>query len=99
MTDSKLISRADVEHVAKLAHLSFNEEETADCMAKLGSILEYMQELRAIDTAGVPPTTHVLDLENVFREDEAGETLPREKALANAAETAEGKFFRVPRII
>ncbi|MBR5430683.1 MAG: Asp-tRNA(Asn)/Glu-tRNA(Gln) amidotransferase subunit GatC [Firmicutes bacterium] len=99
MTESKFISRADVEHVAKLAHLSFNEEETADCIAKLGSILEYMQELHQIDTEGVPPTTHVLDLENVFRADEPGPTLPREQALANAPETAEGKFFHVPRII
>ena len=99
ITESKLISRADVEHVAKLAHLSFDEAETADCIEKLGSILEYMQELRKIDTAGVPPTTHVLNLENVFREDEVGETLPREQALANAPATAEGKFFRVPRII
>ena len=99
MTESKLISRADVEHVAKLAHLSFDEAGTADCIAKLGSILEYMQELRKIDTTDVPPTTHVLDLENVFREDEVGETLPREQALANAPETVEGRFFHVPRII
>ncbi|MBR2783235.1 MAG: Asp-tRNA(Asn)/Glu-tRNA(Gln) amidotransferase subunit GatC [Firmicutes bacterium] len=99
MTESKFISRADVEHVAKLAHLSFNEEETADCIDKLGSILEYMQELHGIDTQGVPATTHVLDLQNVLREDVPGETLPREQALANAPETAEGKFFRVPRII
>ena len=99
MTESKLISRADVEHVAKLAHLSFDEAETADCIDKLGSILEYMQELRKIDTTGVPPTTHVLNLENVFREDEVGETLPREQALANAPATAEGKFFREPRIL
>ena len=99
MTESKLISRSDVEHVAKLAHLSFNEEELADCMEKLGSVLEYMQQLRKIDTSDVPPTTHVLNLENVFREDEAGPTLPREQALANAPEVAEGKFFHVPRII
>lgn len=99
MKESKLISRAQVEHVAKLAHLSFTEAETADCMEKLGSILEYMQELGRIDTKGVPPTTHVLSLENVFREDEVGETLPREQALANAPATAEGRFFQVPRII
>ena len=99
MAENKFISRADVDHVAKLAHLSFSEEEAEDCIAKLGSILEYMQELHAIDTTGVPPTTHVLNLENVFREDTVGETLPREQALANAPEVAEGKFFHVPRII
>ena len=98
MTESKFISAAQVEHVAKLAHLSFDEAETADCIAKLGSILEYMQELQKIDTAGVPPTTHALELKNVFREDEVGETLPRAQALANAPDTAEGQFFRVPRV-
>ena len=96
--ENAIISRADAEHVAKLAHLRFNEEEMADCTEKLASILAYMQELHKIDTSGVPLTTHVLPLTNVFREDIPGPTLPREKALANAAETEDGSF-KVPKIL
>ncbi len=98
MSERRIISRDDAEHVARLAHLRFTEAEMTDCMEKLGSILEYMQELQKIDTTGVAPTTHVLPLTNVFRADEPGETLPRERALANAP-AREGGSFKVPRII
>jgi len=99
MADQKpLITLEDVEYVAALAHLRFSPEESADCADKLGAILNYMQELQGIDTEGVPPTTHVLPLTNVFRADVVGETLPREAALANAPDRQEG-CFKVPKIL
>ncbi len=99
MSDNKtIISAEDVDYVAKLAHLQFTSQEAADCTAKLASILNYMQELQKIDVTDVPITTHVLPLQNVFREDETGSCLSREAALANAPEQWEG-YFKVPRII
>ena len=96
-TDS-LISSADVAYVAKLAHLSFDEQQAQDKAGKLGSILEYMQQLNEIDTTGVELTTHVLPINNVFREDVPGVQLSNDQALANAPER-EDNFFRVPRIL
>ncbi len=96
-TDS-LISSADVAYVAKLAHLSFDEQQAQDMVGKLSSILEYMQQLNEIDTTGVELTTHVLPINNVFREDVPGVQLSNDQALANAPER-EDNFFRVPRIL
>lgn len=93
-----LISREDVEYVAKLAHLKFDEAGLRDCADKLGAILDYMQQLNNIDTTGVAATTHVLPLINVLREDVVGKTLPREAALANAPER-DGGSFKVPKIL
>jgi len=93
-----LISSADVEYVAKLAHLEFDSKQADDMAGKLASILEYMQQLQQIDTAGVEPTTHVLPIHNVFREDIPGEQLTNDEALSNAPER-EDNYFRVPRIM
>lgn len=93
-----IISEQQVAYVAKLAHLRFDQEELADYTEKLASVLGYMQELSRIDTTGVELTTHVLPLTNVFREDEPGEQLPHEKALANAPDSMDGSF-RVPSIL
>lgn len=95
---TSLISREVAEHVAKLSYLRFSEEEMLDCMDKMGTVLDYMNALQAVNTENVPPSIHVLPLTNVFREDEPGPTMPKEKALANAAEVDDGSF-RVPRII
>jgi len=93
-----LIALEDVNYIARLAHLRFSEEEKLDCQKKLASILEYMQQLREIDTDGVEPTTHVFPMTNVFREDIVRPGLSREEALANAPEhTADS--FKVPKIL
>lgn len=95
---TRLISLDDVNYIARLAHLHFSEEEKLDCQEKLGSILEYMQQLREINTDGVEATTHVFPLTNVFREDIILPGLSREEALANAPEhTADS--FKVPKIL
>lgn len=93
-----LISSADVEYVARLAHLKLSDNEIEDMAIKLGSILNYMQQLRNIDTRGIEATTHVLPLANVFHQDEVGPTLTNEEALANAPDR-DGNYFKVPKIL
>jgi len=93
-----MLTRADVEHVALLARLELGEDEKELYTSQLGKILEYAAVLRELDTTDIPPTAHVLPLQNVFREDVVGEHLPVEDVLANAPER-EGNFFKVPRII
>jgi aspartyl-tRNA(Asn)/glutamyl-tRNA(Gln) amidotransferase subunit C len=92
------ISRDEVKHVANLARLRFDEEELEKFTDQLNAILTYIDKLNELDTSEVEPTYHVLDLVNVFREDQVQPSLPRQAALANAPERADG-FFQVPRII
>jgi aspartyl-tRNA(Asn)/glutamyl-tRNA(Gln) amidotransferase subunit C len=89
------ITRAQVEHVARLAHLALSEEELERLGGQLDAILEAVGKVSELDLADVEPTSHPLDLVNVWREDEPRPSLPREDALANAPET-EGGFFKVP---
>lgn len=88
----------DVEYVASLAKLSFSEEEKQKLASQLNTILEYMEQLNQLDTSNVEPLSHVVELSNVFREDEPGPTLTREEALLNAPSKTE-RFFRVPKVI
>ena len=92
------ITKHEVEHVANLARLRFQEVEMERFTHQLNAILAYIDKLSELDTSGVEPTYHVLDLVNVFREDEIQPSLPKEIALANAPERADG-FFKVPRIV
>ncbi len=88
----------DVEYVASLARLSFSEEEKIRLTAQLNQILEYMQQLNTLDTSNVEPLSHVIELSNVFREDELKPGLSREEALRNAPSKTE-KFFKVPKVL
>jgi len=92
------ITRQEVEHVAKLARLRFNEAEMERFTDQLNAILAYIDKLNELDTSRVEPTYHVLELVNVFREDQIEPPLPKELALANAPERADS-FFQVPRIV
>jgi aspartyl-tRNA(Asn)/glutamyl-tRNA(Gln) amidotransferase subunit C len=92
------ITQKEVEHVAKLARLELSEDEKVTFARQLSGILNYMDQLKTLDTTGVEPTATVLPADNIFREDEVRPSLPRDKALANAPDQAEG-FFRVPRIL
>jgi aspartyl-tRNA(Asn)/glutamyl-tRNA(Gln) amidotransferase subunit C len=89
------ISRIQVEHVARLAHLALTDEELERLGEQLGAILEAVGKVSELDLGDVEPTSHPLDLVNVWREDDPQPSLPREEALANAPET-EGGFFKVP---
>ena len=92
------ITLQDVEYVARLSKLEIAEEKKQQVAVKLSAIIDYMQQLQEIDVSSVEPTTHVLPLTNVFREDKIAPCLPREQALALAPESEEG-FFKVPSIL
>jgi len=92
------ITRAEVEHVAKLARLALSDDERAALTGELGAILDYAAEVSALDTHDVTPTAHPLPLVNVFRPDVARAGVPRDEVLA-AAPAAEDDKFRVPRIL
>jgi aspartyl-tRNA(Asn)/glutamyl-tRNA(Gln) amidotransferase subunit C len=93
-----MITRKDVEHVARLTRLALTEAELERMREQLNSILAHLDTLRAVPTEGVEPTSHAVDVVNVMRDDEAAPCLPREAALANAPDPS-GELFRVPRII
>ncbi len=92
------LSKEEVEHVARLARLAISEEESAAFCRQLSEILTYVGKLNELDTSQVQPTSHVLDLNNVLRDDQVGPCLPVDRALAGAPDR-EGDFFRVPKII
>jgi aspartyl-tRNA(Asn)/glutamyl-tRNA(Gln) amidotransferase subunit C len=93
-----MISRQDVEHVARLSRLALSDAELERMREQLSGILAYIDTLRALDTTGVEPTSHAVPLLNVMRDDDVRPCLPQDVALANAPERSDA-FFRVPRII
>lgn len=93
-----MISEDQVKHVARLARLSLLPEETILFTRQLNDILAYMEQLNEVPTQGIEPTSHVLDLINVFRNDEVKRRVQTDAMLENAPE-AEHHFFVVPRII
>ncbi|HVB36956.1 MAG TPA: Asp-tRNA(Asn)/Glu-tRNA(Gln) amidotransferase subunit GatC [Vicinamibacterales bacterium] len=97
---AKVLTPADVERVAALAHLELTDEEKTLFTQQLDAILAYADEVRQIDTTGVPPTSHVLSRQSRERPDEVRPSLPREESLAAAPEPAVAAgLFKVPRVI
>jgi aspartyl-tRNA(Asn)/glutamyl-tRNA(Gln) amidotransferase subunit C len=88
----------DVEHVAKLARLVLTQEEKETFTQQLNAILTYMEKLNELDTEGVEPTSHVLPLRNVMREDEPRPSWPIEKVMLNAPDEEDGQF-KVPAVL
>ena len=92
------ITVKDVEHVAKLARLEFSEAEKEVFSHQLNDILSYMEKLNELDTTNVEPLSHVIDVGNVFREDDVKPSAPIEDVLKNAPARTE-QFFKVPKVI
>jgi aspartyl-tRNA(Asn)/glutamyl-tRNA(Gln) amidotransferase subunit C len=78
--------------------LRLTEEEIARYTPQIDQILGYFQQLQKLDTSNVPPTSHAIQLTNVWREDHSRPSLPTEEAVANAPESRDGLFI-VPRIV
>jgi aspartyl-tRNA(Asn)/glutamyl-tRNA(Gln) amidotransferase subunit C len=91
------ISREDVLHVAELSRLQIPEQEVERVREQLGAILEAVGKVSELDLEDVEPTSHPLDFVNAWAEDEPRPSLPREEALANAPDPADGSF-RVPAV-
>jgi aspartyl-tRNA(Asn)/glutamyl-tRNA(Gln) amidotransferase subunit C len=89
------ISRDQVLHVARLAHLDLSDEEVERLTAELGAILDAVSKVSELDLDDVPPTSHPLALVNAWAEDVPHESLPLEDVFANAP-AREGDLFRVP---
>jgi aspartyl-tRNA(Asn)/glutamyl-tRNA(Gln) amidotransferase subunit C len=82
-------------HVARLARLALTDEEIGRLTEELGAILDAVGVVAELDLADVPPTSHPLDLVNVWDEDEPRESLPLDAVFANAPDR-DGDLFRVP---
>lgn len=92
------ISIDQVKHVADLARLAITDEEAEMFTKQLDAIITFAEQLNELDTENVPPTSHVLDMKNVMREDIPEPGLPREEVLKNAPDQQDGQF-RVPAIL
>ncbi|AIE58823.1 Asp-tRNA(Asn)/Glu-tRNA(Gln) amidotransferase subunit GatC [Bacillus methanolicus] len=92
------ISKDQVKHVAHLARLAITEEEAEKFTKQLDAIISFAEQLNELDTEGVKPTSHVLDMKNVLREDKPEKGLPQEEVLKNAPEHEKGQF-KVPSIL
>jgi aspartyl-tRNA(Asn)/glutamyl-tRNA(Gln) amidotransferase subunit C len=91
-----MLSRDQVLHVARLARLELTETEVESLGSELSKVLDHIEKIEELgDLTDVPPTSHVVDVENVLRADEPRPSLPRENALASAPDAATGGF-RVP---
>lgn len=95
---STQLSEQDVLKVASLSRLKLSETEVDALGKQMESVLKYIDMLDELDTEGVEPMAHAIEISNVFREDQLKESLPREKALANAPQT-DGSYFLVPAIL
>ncbi len=82
----------DVQQVAALARLGLTESETVLMQEQLSSILDHIAALEELDTDAISPTASVIELTNVWREDEVRPSLPREQVLMNAPRQNEGCF-------
>jgi aspartyl-tRNA(Asn)/glutamyl-tRNA(Gln) amidotransferase subunit C len=90
-----MIDRDQVLHVARLARLRLSDDELERMPAEMTKILEHVERMNMLELEGVAPTSHVVELQNVLREDVPRPSLPREKALEGAPDVANGGF-RVP---
>lgn len=92
------LNRAEVEHIAHLAHLTLSEEEITQYQEQLSDILNYAEKLQAVDTNSITPTTSVLPpKDNTLRKDVAGDTLPLDQLFRNAPDQQDQQF-KVPPV-
>ena len=92
-----MITKKDVEHVAKLARLELTEEEKEKFTYQLGDVLAHVEKMNEVDTTNVEPMNHPIDFVNVTREDVKIYDSTREELMSNAPDI-EGEFFKVPKI-
>lgn len=92
------ITQEQVEYIANLARLNVTDEESKDLQGTLEGIINFCHQIDAVNTENVKPTNHVLDLQNVLREDQAVPGLTQEEALTNAKEVEAGQF-KVPAVM
>ena len=92
------VSTDQVRHIAALARLRFNHDEEEELAVQLTRILDYVEKLNELEVSELEPMSHVLDLHNVVRPDEARPRISREEGLSNSPD-ADSTYFRVPKVI
>lgn len=92
------LTPTDIEKVAELARLEFSADEITAFTAQLGSIVQFIEQLNQVDTAGVEVMTHPLDIHSVTRADDRASGLTRDQALQNSPSHDE-ECFRVPAVL
>ena len=88
----RMLDRAQVLHVARLARLELDEDEVERMAAELSKVLDHVERVQELDLSGVAPTSHAVDVAGVMRADEPTPCLTREAALAQAPEPVDGGF-------
>ena len=92
------LTTEEIRHIAMLARVGMSDEEIEQMRDQLSHILENFDVLNQVDTEGVEPTGHSVDLDTVMRADEATDSYPRDDVMANAPLT-EGDFIRVRAVL
>ncbi|MCL6590495.1 MAG: Asp-tRNA(Asn)/Glu-tRNA(Gln) amidotransferase subunit GatC [Firmicutes bacterium] len=92
------LSKAEVEHVARLARLGLTEAEKEEFTWQLNEIISFVKKLNELDTTGIEPTAHAIPIQNVFRPDQIKPSLDPEQALSNAPDRV-NDFFKVPKLL
>lgn len=95
---SHTLSPETVRKVANLARLKLSEAEVEQFSGQLGAVLGYVEVLNELNTEGVEPLAHPLEIADVLRDDLPTRSLPREAALSNAPKS-DGRCFLVPQIL
>ncbi len=92
------LTKDEIRWIAHLARLELSDAELETMAPQLSAILDYVAQLRQVDTDGVEPLAHALPVQNVFRDDEPAPSLPAAEALANAPDRR-GDFYGVPAVL
>lgn len=93
------MAEIDIDYVATLARLELAPEKREKLRGELADIVNYINKLSELDVSGIEPTAHAIDVVNVWREDVAKESFPREVMLANAPDKAEEVLIKVPQVL
>ena len=93
----KIIKKEDIIHISELAEIECDAEEIDKITTQLDKIIEHVAKISEADTTGITPTSHVLDMKNVLREDKPKRSINTNEALKNAPENTNGGF-KVPKI-
>ncbi|MCM8780397.1 MAG: Asp-tRNA(Asn)/Glu-tRNA(Gln) amidotransferase subunit GatC [Candidatus Omnitrophica bacterium] len=92
------LNKDTVRQLGTLARIHLEEQELKILSVQLKAILDFIDKLKEVDIENISPTSHILPINNVLREDVPGDSLPKEKFLNNAPQK-EGDFFGVPKVI
>lgn len=93
------ITKDEIDHLAQLARVSLSEAESDQLVDELSIILEYIEQLKSLDTKGVEPTYQFSDASNVWREDEVDEELLSREALLATAPSVKDNQIKVPKVL